>query len=517
MEKIMSFLKKNYLVILFWLIILLAFIVRFYDFNLRWGLGNDDARDIMIAKEAIARGELPLIGSFSSAGPFVFGPIFYWYLMLCYLILPSFLFAPWLITGILGVITVIIFMWCGKKIAGNHFALLVGLFAATSPQLVARSLALGQHTFVGFTTACMLLSFLFFFKKKKLFFAFLIGICIGAGINFHYQALNLLIFLALFLFIPQLSWKKKIGSFLLAGFGVLLAYSPLLIWDSQQQFANFRNILDYFLIGQHRLYVPNSWKLFLFSFLPSYWSFVIGHFSILAITIMFTVGITAVIALWKRKFAISVLLMSVPFTLLILLNRFYKGERSEGYLLYLLPFILLITCYGLYLLWQQGKFVVVRRIISVVLGLALLIGNCISIQSIIAYRSPIPTFEAAAAELQQSYPDKKFAVYDYKGSLSAWNQGLSAILFDRGLIAPNGIPIGVMCYHPDCPRFPKMIPENFLYIVDLRSVKNIDELNPLWVKVNPEDMYDDLIGWSKRHELKSNFYLDRYLKEKLHF
>src|SRR6185436_3460010 len=159
---------------------------------------------------------LPMIGSFSSAGPFVFGPFFYWFIMGSYLLFPSVFASPWMMEVFVGVATVAIFMWCAKKIAGNNFMLLVGLFAATSPQLVLRSVRLGQHTFIGFTTICMVLALLFFFEKRKLLFAFLAGLAIGTGINFHYQALNLLIFLAVFFFVPQTSWRFKFMSFSMA-------------------------------------------------------------------------------------------------------------------------------------------------------------------------------------------------------------------------------------------------------------------------------------------------------------
>src|SRR3989338_3263463 len=45
------------------LIILLSIFLRFYNFQARWGIAGDDARDALIALEAIRRVELPLTGS----------------------------------------------------------------------------------------------------------------------------------------------------------------------------------------------------------------------------------------------------------------------------------------------------------------------------------------------------------------------------------------------------------------------------------------------------------------------
>src|SRR5258706_4499173 len=133
-----DFLKKNKYLLFVWAIILVAFFIRFYHFSQRWGLGSDDARDIMIAQEALRRHELPLIGSFSSAGPFVFGPFFYWFIILAYIVLPFFT-SPWLFTDLLTVVFAASFIYIAKKIQVNNFALLVGVLAALSPQMVVRS------------------------------------------------------------------------------------------------------------------------------------------------------------------------------------------------------------------------------------------------------------------------------------------------------------------------------------------------------------------------------------------
>jgi hypothetical protein len=514
-ESVFQKIKKNKFLLLSLLIILLATIVRFYNFDARWGVSNDDTRDIMIAQEALRRHELPLIGSFSSAGPFVFGPFFYWFLMGSYILFP-FITAPWIFTSFVSVITVGILLYCGKKIAGDNFALLVGLLTALSPQLVARSVILGQHTFVAFWTAAMILFFLLFLEKKKILFSFLIGICIGAGINFHYQTLNLLIFLPLLLFIPVRSFGFRVLALFVAGVGVLISLAPLLIWDSQQQFASFRNLLDYFLIGQYRLYVPNSWRLFIFDFLPSYWSFVIGGKSFIALATMGFVGVTMLVALIQKKLSSKLILLAIPFGLLLFLNRYYRGERSEGYLLYFLPFILIFTAYTLFVLFKSGRFVLVRRVMGIILLLGILGGNFHALMQIHGYRNNVPAFESLIDKLVAKYPDRKFVVYDYKATLAYYNQPLGALLSNRQLTDPKGMPIGLLCYMK-CPTYPMLVPYGGIYLGDLSKEKNIAKNKQTWVNVNPEGVYDDLIGWSKRHELKSTFHLQKYLTDKLHF
>src|SRR3990167_5843356 len=86
--------SPNFYIIIVFSIIILSFVIRFYNFPNRWGLGTDDARDALIALEALKRHELPLMGPFSSAGAFVTGGIYYWFIMASYLILPNFVFSP---------------------------------------------------------------------------------------------------------------------------------------------------------------------------------------------------------------------------------------------------------------------------------------------------------------------------------------------------------------------------------------------------------------------------------------
>lgn len=124
-------------------------------------------RDILIAKEALARSEIPLIGSFSSAGPFVFGPLFYWFIMLSFLVIPFTILAPWIFLTIVGVSSVFVLMYIGKLIGGPKLAIVLGILSATSPQLVTRSIALNQHSLVGITAALLLLFFVILWQSRQ--------------------------------------------------------------------------------------------------------------------------------------------------------------------------------------------------------------------------------------------------------------------------------------------------------------------------------------------------------------
>lgn len=137
--------------------------------------------------------------------------------------------------------------------------------------------------------------------------------------------------------------------------GFLIPSLPLLYWDMHQNFANTRNILDYLLIGQYRIYVPNSWKLFLFQDIPWYWSFITGRFYFAALAIEFLSVLSFIYLVFRKKLKFDFIILGFIFLILLFVNRFYRGERSEGYLLYLAPFILIFTSFFIDLFFEAKK------------------------------------------------------------------------------------------------------------------------------------------------------------------
>lgn len=512
--------QKKFQIIIFFILFLAAFL-RFYNFPNRWGIGDDSSRDIAIAREALVRHELPLIGSFSSAGPFVFGPIFYWTIMGSYLILPSVLTAPIIATILSGIATVAILIACGYLIGGKRLGILTGLLAATSIQMTMRSVILGQHTYVAFTTALLFLTFILYWQKKKIIYAYLMGISLGAAVGFHYQAINLLIFFPAVLCTPRgnMGIQKRLIALLVMFLGFLIPQAPLIIWDSQQQWANLRNILDYLLIAQNRLYVPNSWRLFLFQYLPSYWSFIISGYAPIALFLIFFTGIVTIFSISKRKISSVMVAFAIIFAVLLLINRFYKGERSEGYLIYLAPFIILFTAWSLNKLFDiQGKktYQTIARITGAIILIIIIGGNAWQLIKHEQSTNAKLTLDKKVKFFTKKYPNTKFTIYDYRNRSGGLSQPLSLWLKMQDRTDPHGMPIGFVCWSKDCPQnLPEITTLGHNTIVDMQKVKNRDIKSSGWVNVNQESMYDDLIGWSKKNELKSTFSIKNYILERL--
>jgi len=490
-------------------IIILAVFFRVYNYSTRWGLSADDSRDALIALEAIKRKEMPLIGPFSSAGPFVFGPIYFWIIMASYLIFPFSFISPWIIVTLLGILAVFVMIKLGESIESKSAALILGALTAFSPQFTVRSAYLIQYTFVSFFTAFILFFLAQAWKTKKMLYSALFGLFIGLSLNIHYQAINLLFLFPALLFLP-IKFKSKIIHVICASAFFALPAIPILIWDSRQGYANLRNIADFFLIGQYRFYVASSWKIFLGITLSEYWMSVTGGIKLFSYFLMASSGLFVLYNNIKTKKLFSLInILAGVFIFLLILNRYYRGERYEGYLTYFAPFILLFSGLTLNAIYKNFK------LFGVILTLIILAGSFTLLhQRIVQSNNGVGFLNEVATQLQKDFPNKKFSVYDQNYSLPEKSQPLSFVLKTHNLTSTNGLSIGICkkCSNEKIPQIAKSV--NF-EIVDLSNL-DADALEKTgWGGVNSENLYDDLIGWSKKNNLKSTFYIEKYLLDRL--
>lgn len=510
-----SFSSNKYSIVIF-IIIFLVIFLRLYNFSDRWGMGSDDMRDVAIAKEALNRRELPLIGSFSSAGPFVFGPLFYWFVMLSYILLPFTLQAPWILLTTIGLATIYVFIYIGQLLGGKKLSLILGILSATSPQLITRSIALNQHSLIGITSVLLILFYVLFWQRRKIIYAFLMGLSLGIALNLHYQAINLFIFFPMLLLIPKLSLIVKLKAIIVMFLGVFIPSLPLLWWDSHQEFANIRNIIDYLLIGQYRIYFPNSWRLFLFNYLPNYWSFVEGGYFMISLGIMFFIGTLFLFLVLLKKVSRLIFILTTAFFILLVINRYYRGERFEGYLMYLAPFIIIISG------WCIGRLVSFKfelfkrefnvRVIGVIILFIVVFANLLFVvNQVLSATNKEQKEEVKRIEkiLFAKYPDQKFSLYDYEWRTSDKSYPLSAFLEEKHKISKEGVPIGIIweskMYQIDKKGARIITPAKWDFIIDLTKEKTFNLKQKRWVSVSQESIYNDLMKWTKTEKLVSSF------------
>jgi len=500
--------EKNYRLFL-GTIIFLALFLRFFNFPSRWQIYSDQARDALVARGALKNKSLPLIGSFSSAGPFVFGPLFYWFVITGYWLGRSWLVSPWVLITLVDVLLVFIISKIGCQLGNKKMALLTAFLAAISPNQILRASNLTQHTLVNICTTLTILFFILVYQKKRLKDLFFLGLSIALAISMHYQALNLVFYLSAVFFFFKQKKKNIILAFLSLALGLLLPSLPLLYWDFGQKWANIKNILDYFLIGQYRVWVSNRWLTYLTDFWPRFWAGVSGGQSIIGFSFMLLVCFLGAFLLFKKKLKKELLFLGMILLVQIVLNRYYRGERFLGYLLYFHPLLLVLSSWAIFNLIKLKKAAgLLFLLIVVVFTLKK------DIQLIKNQDNHLDKVYQTIAFLKDEYPNKKFSIYDFYYQEPALSQILSLFLDDQGLIDErDGVLLGVSP-GPVKDLSPisrvSLSKDFYLYQLDDQLISQ----KKRWINVNPGYVYQDILFWWKKRPLQSSFSLKDYLKEK---
>lgn len=496
------------------LILFTAIVLRFYDFPRRFWIYADQARDVMVSRGALEHKTLPLIGSFSSAGPFVFGPLFYWFIMASYLVVPKLLTAPWIFLTLIDVLAVYLMIQLGRKIGGLVLGLICGLFSALSTNQLMRASDLTQHTFVIISTVLTALFFTEFLKKRRGKELFFMGLSIGLGINMHYQALNLLLFpLAILAFQLKKGIRIKpiLSSIGVVSGGILIQSLPLLIWDYDQQWANLRNLMDYFLLGQYRIWISQRWLTYVAEFWPSFWARVIGGNKILGIFLIFLLVSFGLHDLFKKKLNPRIFWLGLIFLLQMILYRYSRTERFWGYILYFQPLVVIFSS------WVSWRLIKIKKTVGYLFLFLIIIftmqRNLIELKK---QDNGVKKVTEAITWLKQKYPKQKFRVYDYYFLDPGMSQMLSLFLDFEGMIEEeNGVLIGVS--QGKLEKYPPPIYKTYLEKeFDFYHLEpKILEEDKGWTNVNPDFVYEDILFWWQKKPLNSTFSLKDYLKSKL--
>lgn len=509
---IAKYLKKNINeTLIIFLLFTIGILVRFLFYGGQIWLGSDVTRDISIAREALLRRELPLTGSFSSAGPFVFGPTLYWLYMLGFLILPFSFLVPWFLGFTAAVGSIILLYSLAKKLGGSTFVFLVFFIAVFSPQLILSSFSPTQHTFVYIFSLLGIFSLYKLYKKGSLLTAFISGFFIGLAINMHYQAVNLIILPFIVLLFPTATLFKRIAYLLTVFIGTVASLVPLTYWDLGQQLANWRNLFDYLLIGQGRVYVANSWKLYVLDYLPKYFSYVTAIPS-LASLILLSLGSSFVVFDFMKRKLNFILLLNIIFLALLFMGRYYRGERFAGYTVYLIPLIILFFGWTIDKILSFGNVSkqVLRQGVLLVFAISIITTSFFQLKSNTGANTSLAEVKEVADKLVNYYPGQKFRVSNLAGTNPDASFALATYLEYKNLYDINSpITIGF------CVGCQKSLDSLGDLLGISYFVLNTEKNAGLWQPVSQAGIYDSTIGWLNQRQLKSTFHFDKYLKGKL--
>lgn len=236
--------SKKQKILLAGLVFILAFFLRFFRIYQTAPFLGDQGRDLLEIRESLTAGRLPLAGPLSNEGIHA-GPAYY------YLVIPSLLIGqfqplgPILFTTFLGVISTFLIYSLGSKLFGQTSSFLSATLYASSCIVIQRTLGLWNPIPVPFFSILIIYAIYKIQKEKKLHWFIFLGLFLGIAIQLYIPAY--------FLFLPVFAWllfkiRFRYLKWSLGGlFSFVLTLLPFFLFQFQNEFADFKNLILIFL------------------------------------------------------------------------------------------------------------------------------------------------------------------------------------------------------------------------------------------------------------------------------
>jgi len=494
-------LSKNPDFIISVLILILAALLRLWDWPNQIGIGSDSSRDVLVGREMIAQGKLALIGSFSSAGPFTFGPWWYYLMAIPSLFFKGIFLAPWVFTTTISLASPIIAYWVGRKIDSRFLGTIMGILAAVSPTQIAFATILTQHLAAGVFSWLTLLLFIISFKSKKLIWIFALGLSMSLTANFHWQGLAMLSYSVIIFTLGSFK-KAVIGLFVLA-IGYLIPFIPMLVFDTQHNWFNIKGLVYYYKEGQYLLYFPNRWLTYAFEWWPNFWARVLGVPTFAATALIILAAFFGIRMTVLKKLHKELILIIIVFLLQVFILRNYRGERVASYVLFIEPMVILFSGWTITQLYKVNRIVAYLALNAICILAIVSLSNAKTVQR----EKTIPkiqTINTFSEYIFSNYP-APITLWDGDlGFLSARDvsQPLALKLDTKNKITQNAHPLGI-CYL-QCPKDPPLTKDrivaeiNHFQLVDLKGLTihyQTKEVKEGWTLMTPAATYYESVDF----------------------
>ena len=480
-------------VVAMWIIVFVAFILRFYNYTNRWGLAYDQAHDALVARYALEAGKIPLVGPFSSAGAFQTGGEWYWLIMGATVLHPQSILTPWIMLTLLSVLFVYTIILVGKELVDKRYALVVGLLSAFSTAQIAQSVNLTNQSPIALISLLAIWSMARYVKTRNKIYVFFLFFFPVLAATVHLQGAALMILpviTLLFVGIPALSYLT------LGGIGAILPLSPILLYDMQHKFFNIRNMFQYYFWNDQQITfdaLGRRWLTYLGVFWPTELAHMIGGYLPIAYLLIAGTVLTFIIKVIKRKLSKKFWILLISFLFMATLVRYTRTPLYSSYLMFLHPFVILLVGYAVYEIFK------LNRLIGVVFTCLLIVGSMgKNIREILF----VENFTARQVNewrniLYQQYPKDRFAVYDLNYARKDKSLPLVLYLDADKRIDDKGKKIGMTITTSEIPLpHPSIFGEKGGYqLYDLTSSTSADLDSAGWAFVNPSAIYKSTEEW----------------------
>lgn len=491
-----NFIDNNFGISVF-CILNVAFILRFYDYLNRFGLAYDQAHDAIVARFAIENGLIPLVGPFSSAGPFQTGGTWYYFIMSGFNMITFTWIAPWIFMTLIYILFVYLIIIIGKGLVDKPFGLIVGTLAAVSTAQIAQSTNLANQGPEAIISLLAIWGATSWIVKKKKIYLFALGFFVSLGISIHMQAAALILLIPLAIIFAGIKnlRSKSVAIVLL---GLFIPHIPLLIFDFQNDFVNLRGMIQYVLYDQYKISLDilgRRWLTYAGVFWPTAWGHIIGGQTLFGYFTIFGVGLMLIFSLLTRKISKLFLFLFVSFSLMVAVLRYVRTPLFDSYLVFLNPFVLLISAWLVHFIFSKN------RIFGVIVFLLLVSGSFIKDFSEITHQGTKPILlmiEKWKVELDQKYPGKNFSFFDYRLASKDASFPFVYYMYSSRKTSDDGLRIGI-AYRSDEKKFSYDIVAgkdsgyNIFYLDG--SQEDIEKAG--WFPINPSYVYNSTENWRK--------------------
>lgn len=456
--------------------------------------GDEAIRDAAVGFVGAREFQFPLTGPFSSLGPFTFGPWYYYQLILSHLLIPSF-WAPWISLTLFSLLFIVVVYKTGVLIQDKYLGLIAALLATFSIAQLDASRVLTNPSPIGFLASLGVLLVIQVYQGKRTKWKFLLwGLITGVTISYHFQAFWLLTLLIFAL--PQI--KKNFKLLAYYGLGFLIAALPTLFFEANNHWITTWGVWRYFCCDQYRIYLPNRWLFYLRDFVPGFLGSVLGTPRLITIIIIALSALTLGRDFIKRKLPKELIYLLLGAGIVFIALRYYRGERSFGYLQFFHVYIFIFVGYMV-----RNFFTRYKNITAILLCILLLTSALWWQSKHFAKDRKNQEATQIAWELMEKWPSEKYDWYAC-GTFTVEKAQTIALIFDyHKKLDSNGKKISFVSQDCPLPLVAETSKPSTYSVIKLKEVELVDlsaasESGLLvnnWYKVNPKILSDSMTKW----------------------
>lgn len=497
-KKIQGYFQQNRYGILISIILAISFFLRFYNYQNRFGLAYDQAHDAIIARYALENLLIPFVGPFSSAGPFQTGGEWYWFLMIGGAMFPELLISFWIFMTLTYVLFVFLIIKVGELIKDKTFGIIAGIFACFSTSQIAQGTNLTNQGPQAILALGAIWAGIRYLRVKTPTYLFLLGLFISFGISIHTQAGAGLVMLPIVFFFVR---KFDVKSIFLLLLGLFIPYIPILIFDVQNDFVNIKGVIQYLFFDQNKISMEvlgRRWLTYVFDFWPKAWAHIIGGYQPVGYVILLGLSITSLYQIFRKKADNVFVFLLSSFVGMFIILRYIRTPLFDSYLVFISPFIILLTVYFAYFFWK-------KRILLGILLTSVIVFFSFH-KDIQEINHPGNNLLRTTVERWQSlifnkFPNEKFSFYDYNLDSRSTSFPLVYYIYFQNKVAGEGRKIGIVK-----PAKEYSFPYEFL--IDTTTGYRLYVLSGSqesleaegWFSINPREVYESTQNWKKLSE-----------------